>query len=104
MALSDVSKKIRRYHVLHAQAKLADNELEALKEWVRTESGGADAAFRYADKEVVVTKKSRSSWDGDKLTVTLGAKVDEFKKTSSHLEVSCRKAAAEAKAKNQKAA
>lgn len=99
MALSDVSKKIRRYHVLHAQAKAAEKELEALKEWFRTESGGSDASFKYADKEVVVTKKSRSSWDGDKLTVTLGAKVDEFKKTSSHLEVTCRRTAAAAKAR-----
>lgn len=102
MALSDLSKKIRRYHVLHAAAKAAEKELDALKEWFRTESGGADASFKYADKEVVVTRKTRSSWDGDKLTVTLGAKVEEFKKTSSHLEVSCRKTAREVKAGKSK--
>jgi len=95
MALSQLSKNIRRLHALHAQQKETAKEIDALKTYFRAEAGDVDTVFQYRELEVPVTWKERMSWDGDKLQVALGEKAGEFKKTSRYAEVGCRTAKAE---------
>lgn len=90
MALSKTDKNIKRFHELHSQLKDMNRELDALKAFFREEAEESDATFCYKEIEILVTKKSRSSWDSDKLVLKLGKAVQEFKKESSYLEVTCR--------------
>lgn len=92
MPLSEQSKNVRLFQKLHSQYREVGKRLDALKEFFRTQSGGEDVAFKYRDTEVVVTNKSRESWDSDALSLKLGEDIGEFKKTSSYQEVTCRKA------------
>lgn len=94
MALTQLQKNIRRYAELHAVYKDAEKELGLLKDFFRAESKGLDTAFHYGKDEVIVTSKSRTGWDTEALVKLAGKKADGCKKTTTYLEVSCRKAAA----------
>lgn len=76
MALSDRAKKIRRYFKLHAQNKVLAKELDELKDYFKTESGGEDCVFTYRNIEIPVTWKERSGYEV---------------KPSRYQEVTCRK-------------
>lgn len=93
MALSQQSQNVRKIHQVYERYKEAERELEALKTYFREQAKGEDVTFSYRELDVVVTSKSRSGWDQDKLTLLLGDKADGYRKTSSYLEVSCRKSA-----------
>ena len=93
MALTALTKKIRRFHAVHAQLKKLTAEADALKEYFRGKAGDTDTVFTDEKKglEVPVIWKERTGWDGDKLAAKFGAESDQYKKTSRYAEVSCRK-------------
>lgn len=93
MALSQLSKDIRRFARLHALSKKISAELDLLKDGFRELAGDKDAIFQYRDMEVPVTWKERRGWDTALLDQKLGKKADDYKKTSRYAEVSCRKKA-----------
>ena len=94
MALSALAKKINRFHKLHSQAKELTKELELLKASFREESGGTDMVFTHKDIDVIVTNKSSTRWDYQRLYQHLGDLAKDFKSCITFQEVSCRKTAA----------
>lgn len=95
MALSELTKNIRRLHLVNAEKKKLEKEEDSLKAFFRTQAGDVDMIFTDDAKgiEVPVTWKERTGWDTDALAKKLGTAADECRKTSRYAEVSCRKKA-----------
>ena len=102
MALSQLTKDIRRYHKLSDDLKPLEKEREALKDRFRelAKEAGGDAVFQDPVKglEVVVTREEASRLDTKKIRADHGEKYDA---TSISFKVTARKMA-EAQVKNAK--
>lgn len=95
MALSQLTKDIRRYHKLTDQTKPLEKEREALKTKFRAlaSDAGGDAVFQDPVKglEVVVTREEASRLDTKEVRADHGAKYDT---PSVSFKVTARKMAA----------